>query len=204
MSDKIQNLLKQAEMQAKTTTPQESSVACSERRFESETEAKEFLDRLKQKLLRVKEWGEKSGLSSYELFDENGNLSHRKQAIVGDFIRITLHGSGKNDWVKIIDIHDDADEIVLTVQPSFDPTEKQRSENVTSHFFTSDATNNFCVERKEKTLNFCVIGLSEKTNTNEAEGLVETIRNLGVANIGSYFGIQKSEWKTFGENFLNS
>jgi len=203
MSKKIKDLLKQAEQQAQVT-PQESSVTCVSRLFESESDAEKFLDTLKEKLLRIKEWSEKSGLSSYELFDENGNLSHRKQAIVGDFIRIALHGSGKYDWVKILDITDAPDEIVLTVKPFFDPTEKEIDESTTSHFFTSDATNNFCVEREGNTINFCVIGLSEKTNTEQTTGIVETIRNFATANIGSYFGVQKSVWKTFCENFLET
>lgn len=196
--------MKQAERQAKTTTPQESSVTCSERAFSNEVEAERFFDGLKQKLLRIKEWNEKSGLSGYELFDADGNLSHRKQAIIGDFIRIALHGSGKYDWVKIQDIFEAPDEIVLTVKPSFDPSEDQSNESVTSHFFTSDATNNFCIERRKNTIYFCVIGLNEKTNTDETAGFIEAARNFATANIGSYFGIQKGEWKNFTENFLET
>jgi hypothetical protein len=202
MISKIQNLLEQAERQADNTAPQESSISCASRAFSTVSEAENFLDNLKSKLLHVKKWSEKSGLSSYELFDENGSLSHRKQAIIGDFIRIALHGSGKYDWVKILDIYDSPNEIVLTVKPSFNPTAEETDRNVTSHFFTSEATNNFCVERKENTINFYVIGLSEKTNTGETESFVETVRNFATANIGSYFGIQKSEWKKFCENFL--
>lgn len=203
MNSKIQDLLKQAESQAEKT-PQQSSVTCVKRDFSIDSEAKDFFDKLRQKLLRIKDWNPKSGLSSYELFDESGSLSHRKQAITGDFIRLTLHGSGKNDWVKIIDIRDAPSEIVLTVKPFFDPTADEPDKKVTSHFFTSEATNNFCLERKEKAINFCVIGLNEKTNTEETKGISETIRNFATANIGSYFGIQKAEWKTFCENFLET
>lgn len=199
MSGKIQELLTQAE-----NTPQESSVTCVARDFSVASEAEDFFDKLKQKLLRVKDWNAKSGLTGYELFDQNGNVSHRKQALIGDFIRLTLHGSGKSDWVKIHDITDAPNEIVLTVKPFFDPTAKEPEKSVTSHFFTAQATNNFCVERKEKTINFCVIGLSEKTNVKETEGIIETIRNFATANVGSYFGIQKAEWKTFCENFLET
>lgn len=202
MNSKFQDLLKQAETQARATTPQQSSVTCSERSFSNDDEAGVFFERLKQKLLRIKDWNEKSGLSGYKLFDAKGNLSHRKQAIVGDFIRIALHGSGKYDWVKILDIFDAPDEIVLTVKPTFNPTEEHTDKSVTSHFFTSDATNNFCVERRGRAINFCVIGLSEKTNTKETDGFIEAARNFATANIGSYFGIQKSEWKTFTESFL--
>jgi hypothetical protein len=204
MNNKIRNLLAQAESQAKGTAPQQSSVVCASCSFLTEEETRKRFDYFKQKLSHIREWNGKSGLSSYELFDENGNSSHRKQAIIGDFIRITLHGSSKSDWVKILDIHAAADEVVLTVKPFFDPTEEQTEKDATSHFFTSEATNNFCLERKEKTINFCVIGLSEKTNTDETKNFVETVRNFATANLGSYLGIQKSEWKTFCENFLDS
>jgi hypothetical protein len=51
-------------------------------------------------------------------------------------------------------------------------------------------------------VSFYVIGLSEKTNTDETESLVGKARNVAVANIGSYFGIQTGEWKTFCKNLL--
>lgn len=203
MKSKIQELLKEAERQA-DKTPQESSVTCVSRAFPLETEAESFFEQLKGKILHIKDWNAESGLTGYELFDENGAASHRRQAILGDFVRLTLHGSGKSDWVKIIDIDDAPDEIVLTVKPFFDPTAEEPDEKITSHFFTSEATNNFCLERKGKTINFRVIGLSEKTNTAETEGIVETIRNVATANVGSYFGIQKAEWKIFCENFLET
>ena len=199
MSEKIEDLLHQAEQ-----TPQESSITCASRSFSDERQAGEIFEKLKQKLLQIKDWNDKSGISSYKLFDENGNQTHRARAAIGDFIRLALHGSGKYDWVKIIDIYDAPDEIVLTVKPCFDPTEKEVDKAVTSHFFTSDATNNFCIEKRKAEINFCVIGLSEKTNTSETDGMIETIRNAAVANVGSYFGIQKAEWKKFSETFLNS
>src|SRR6476469_1566783 len=46
-------------------------------------------------------------------------------------------------------------------------TDKEPDKNVTSHFFTSDATNNFCLEKRDAVVSFYVIGLSEKTNTDE-------------------------------------
>lgn len=201
MSKKIGDLLLQARAQAEKT-PQESSVTCASRAFADEESAAEKFEKLKQKLLQIKDWNEKSGISSYELFDADGSVAHRRQAIIGDFIRIALHGSGKYDWVKIINVDASADEIVLTVKPSYDPTEKEVDKSVTSHFFTSDATNNFCIEKKGAEINICVIGLSEKTNTSESGGVVETIRNAATANVGSYLGIQKAEWKKFCESFL--
>lgn len=198
----MQNLINQAEQQAKSSAAGESSVTCSDRTFSNESEAKNFFLKLKQKLPRIKEWSAESALTSYELFDASGTVCQRKMAVVGDFIRLSLHGSGKYDWVKILDIHDSPDEIVLTVKPSFNPTKEQTGTDVTSHFFTSEATNNFCAQRKENIINFCVIGLNEQTNTEETKNIVETVRNFATANIGSYLGIQKGEWKTFSEKFL--
>jgi hypothetical protein len=120
---------------------------------------------------------------------------------VGDFIRISLPGSGKNDWVKIVEIHDAADEIVLTVQPSSNPTDKEDN-STTSHFFTNDSTNNFCLQKNGIKLNFYVIGLGEKSNTEDTSGIVETVRNFATANIGHYLGIQKAQWQNFCDNFV--
>lgn len=202
MSNKIQYLLNQAAQQAQSSSAGESSVTCSNRVLLTDSEADTLFAKLKQKLLLIDKWNAKSVLTSYALFDRDGNSSQRKTATVGDFIRLTLHGSGKYDWVKIIAIEDAPAEIVLSVKPSFDPTEKQNETPATSHFFTSEATNNFCLRRKESIIDFCVIGLDEQTNTVETKNFVEAVRNFATANIGSYFGIQKAEWKIFTEHFL--
>ncbi len=201
MSDKIQILLKLAEMQADSAEAAQSSAARATHSFPSASEAEKNFSRFREKLFRVGDWGEFSGISSYELFDENGGKAHRS-AVAGDFIKITLSGSGKDDWVKIISIHEAPGEIILTVKPSYNPTEKDADKSVTSHFFTDDATNNFCLERKDESLNFYVIGLSEKSNASDTKNILETVRNLATANLGHYLGIQQSEWQKFCENFL--
>jgi hypothetical protein len=202
MNNKIQNLLQQAEQQSETTITGESSKASASRAFSEASKARELFEQLKQKLFRIRNWNNESFLTSFELFDADGNLSSRETAAVGNFIRLSLTGSGKYDWVKIIDIYDADNEAVVTVKPSYDPTENQPDKSSTSHFFTSESTNNFCLELNKETVNFYVIGLSEKTNTNETESLIEKARNVAVANVGSYSGIQTSEWKIFSENFL--
>jgi hypothetical protein len=106
--------------------------------------------------------------------------------------------------VKIIEIIHEQDEAIVSVKPSYNPTENQPDKNATSHFFTDDAINNFCLGKNRETVSFYVIGLNEKTNTNETENFIETVRNVAVANVGSYLGIQKSEWKIFCENFLET
>jgi hypothetical protein len=201
MYSKIQNLLEQAAAQAESSTAEVSSVTNATRSCSSETEAKNVFQRLIQKLFNIEQWNAESNLSSFALFDENGFAKMEKIAAVGDFIRITLPGSGKNDWVKIVEIHDAADEIVLTVQPSSNPTDKEDN-STTSHFFTNDSTNNFCLQKNGIKLNFYVIGLGEKSNTEDTSGIVETVRNFATANIGHFLGIQKAQWQNFCDNFV--
>jgi hypothetical protein len=198
---KIQKLLEQAARQ-KDSTPQYSSVSGAERIFSNKAEAEELFSYLREKLFRIERWNDESVISSFALVDKNGTLAPpEKLAEVGDFIKITLPASGKDDWVKIIDIHVSPDEVVLTVQPSHNPTDKE-NEKTTSHFFTDDSTNNFCLQITDKKLSFYVIGLNEKTNTEETGGIIETARNVATANLGRYLGIQKTQWKSFCENFL--
>ena len=204
MSNKIQDLLTKAELQKNSATREQSSVTNAERTFSNHAEAETIFDQLKEKLFHINRWNTASGISGYKLFDENGNDRGDERAIVGDFIRISLTGSGKYDWVRIIDIYQAPNEVVLTVQPSFNPTEPAPDEKEISHFFTDDATNNFCLQRNGKDLKLYVIGLSEKTNTTETNNLLETARNFATANLGSYLGIQIGEWKKFCESFLET
>lgn len=198
---KIQNLLQQAARQTETPTEEASSTTDASLVCASESEAEKRFGHFREKLCRIDRWNASSLISSFELFNENGRPQPKKTAAVGDFIKITLPGSGKNDWVRIIEIHETPDECVLTVRPSSDPTDSPDKANV-SHFFTDDSTNNFCLQKVGKKLNFYVIGLSEKTNTEKTENVLETIRNVATANLGRYLGIQKTQWKTFCESFL--
>lgn len=158
---------------------------------------------LKTKLLNIDEWGKHGSLSSYKLFDESGHSLADKNLFVGIFIRISLKATGKYDWVRVIDIYEAADEFVITVQPTFDPTEEKPDKTVISHFFTDASTNNFYLLKKNESVKFYVIGLNEKRNTNETENIVESVRNLAI-NIGSSLGFQKNEWENFTHNFVKS
>lgn len=202
MGNKIEILLRQAGREKESSAAEKSSVSHHARRFANRAEAEENFSRLKDKLLKIKRWNAESGVTSFALFDRDGNKREDKIAAAEDFIKITLPGSGKADWVKIIEIYEAADETILTVQPSRNPTEKTAGEITTSHFFTADSTNNFCLEKSSDSLNFYVIGLSEKSNTEDTKNLLESIRNYATANVGHYLGIQESEWQTFCENFL--
>jgi len=201
MNNKIQNLLEQAAAQAESPSAEVSSVTNATRNCSTEIEIENVFQQLKRKLFHIEQWNAESNLSSFALFDENGSAQTEKIAAVGDFVRITLPSSGKDDWVKIVEIYETADEIVLTIQPSHNPTDEE-NQSTTSHFFTADSTNNFCLQKQGSKINFYVIGLSEKSNTEDTSGIIETVRNFATANIGHFLGVQKAQWQNFCDNFV--
>ncbi len=203
INGKIQTLLEQAARQNDSATPDDSSVVKAARVFSTAVEAEKAFSFFRKRLLQIEHWNRFSEISSFQLYDKNGNAEPDRLAAVGDFIKVTLPGSGKDDWIKIIEINELPNEVVLTVQPSEDPTD-EANKQTTSHFFISDSTNNFCLQRKEGKIKFYVIGLNEQTNTEDTSGVLETIRNVATANLGCFLGIQKTQWETFCKNFLES
>lgn len=198
MSSKFADCLEKAK-----SNESESSISSAEKTMLNADEAGRIFLRVKGDLLSLENWNENAMLSSYTLFDENGNELKNGEIFVGAFIRIRLKGSGKYDWVKVIDLFEKEDEFVITVKPTFDPTDEEEDKKLVSHFFTDAATNNFCVLRDYKTVKFYVIGLDEKRNTDETENALETVRNLAV-NLSTYLGIQSGEWKRFAQGFLDN
>lgn len=196
MNSKTENLLKTAE------ESENSSISSAKRVFTNTEEADLFFFSLKGKIVNIDNWNKSSNLSSYRLFHENGENSPTNTLSEGIFIRISLKGSGKYDWVRLIGIFEGEREIIITVKPTFDPTDKESERTNTSHFFTSEATNNFCLLNQDNAVHFYVIGLNEKQNTSETASMIEAVRNVAAANLGTYLGIQKAEWTTFCENFL--
>lgn len=196
MDGKTQELLNDAE-----NIP-DASVNDAERVFADEDEAKSFFEHVKSKMLDVREWSEKSSVSAYALFDPVGNEISDQGIEVGNFIRISVYGGGKYDWVRVTHIYQTPNEFVITVRPSYDPTEQPPNPDVISHFFEPLATNNFCLQRSGQTLEFYVIGINEKQNTSFTSGLLETARNVAAANLGYYLGLQKAMWTEFCTNML--
>ena len=201
MGAKVQDLLKQA-----NTSPEgDTSVNFAKRSFGSEAECTNFFAQSKQRLLTISEWDKNSSPSSYKLYD-NGGRQIGESIAVGDFFRITLHGSGKYDWVEVESIYETPLEFIITVKPSFDPTADPQDKGVISHFFVPEARNNFYLQNDGKMLSMYVIGIGEKQNTENTSGAIETIRNAATAtaNLGYYLGIQKTTWTEFCSNFLKN
>jgi hypothetical protein len=198
MADKINELIEQAR-----ASENDSSIIYDERLFETEQQCSRFFDVVKIRMFDIRQWDRRSTPSAYALFDENGNQIDDQPIDVGRFIRISIYGTGKSDWVRVRNIHQVPNELVITVEPTFDPTEKPQNEAVISHFFLPVARNNFCVKREIRALTFFVIGLNEKQNTQFTDGLLETIRNVAAANLGTYLGMQKAYWQEICRNMLS-
>lgn len=197
MSDKIQNLLKQAN----TREIPDTSITFAKRAFLDESDAQNYFAAVRQKLFDLEEW-DKNSAADYGLYDEKGGECADKKITVGKFIYIDVPAAGKKDWVKVIDIFDAPDEFIIIVQPTCNPTEKPVETDVTSHFFHRDARNNFCLQRDDKEIILYVIGINEKANLKETGNLIETARNAAAANMGYFLGAQKAMWKDFCANLL--
>jgi len=179
-----------------------SSFSSAEKTFADEREAARAFSILKTKLYDVDEWNDHAMLSSFDLFDENGQMPTTKKFAVGAFLRISLKGTMKYDWVRVVDIYEATDEFIVSVKPTYDPTEESGDKRSISHFFTDESTNNFCLVRKSTSVMLCVIGLNEKMNTAETGGALEAVRNAAV-NLGSYLGVQRGEWEKFCHHFMD-
>lgn len=197
MNEKTKQLLRQA------NSDENSSISFAERFFSSREEADAAFAVYTSKIPDLAAWNSSSLLTSFAAFDESGN--EIEDAIIRweIFLRLSLKGSGKFDWVRVVEIFETENETVVTVKPTFDPTDKNADRAATSHFFSAASSNNFCLLKEDKTISFYVIGLEERQNTNETKNALETLRNVVTANAGYYMGIQKSEWTKFCKDFLD-
>ena len=189
---------------ANSSSEGDTSLNFAKRTFLEQVECDRFFEITRSKLFDINEWNKNSSPTKYALFDPSGRQIDTEPVSVGMFIRISLYGSGKYDWVRVVSIKDEADEAIVTVKPTFDPTKEPQETDSISHFFGPEATNNFCLQRDGKTVAFYVIGLNERQNTKFTDGLIESARNSAVANIGYYSGMQKTVWKEFCSNFLST
>ncbi len=95
VNERIQRLLGEALAEKHSSGTGESSITSASRAFLETHDADDFFNKLRPELFRVREWNEKATLTSFELFDEKGDISERENAVVGDFIRLSMAGTGK-------------------------------------------------------------------------------------------------------------
>jgi hypothetical protein len=180
-----------------------SSFNKAERTLPNREEAETLFRKIKNKLRNIDQWVEHSGVSYFAIFEENGRQPSDRSVKEGRFIRILLPGTGKYDWVRVEDVRETEEEMVVTVRPTYDPTAEPVDTSVISHFFAATATNNFCALLSGNMVGVYVIGTGEKQNTSETSGMLESVRNAAVATIGPYLGIQSAEWTKFCNSLLS-
>jgi hypothetical protein len=173
----------------------------------SDSEAKQLYEAAKLRLLQVNTWHETAGklTADFKLCDAQGNEVQRSVQ-VGDHFKIDIPGPGTVtgegfDWVRVEAIDEiqecDMESLVIRVRPATNP---HNNRNDVAHFFTEEATSNFMIKRKGKTVSAEVHGRNEKPNT-EAEKVVDKARNAAVAT-GAVSGFAKLQWKNLVNGLL--
>src|SRR6266496_1478137 len=132
----------------------------------------------------------------------NGQPPVGRAVQTGDFIRIDLRGPSGYDWVRVEEISSGPDKAQIVVRPSFDPTASPLNTEVTSHFFTREATNTFTLERRGDSLLFLVSGRNEVPNVVEPEAGGYGWLNAAKWGGGS-LGLQAYQWQSMGGNLLS-
>lgn len=180
-----------------------STDTSSEVRFESQSEASDFFQVSRGRLLDISNWDQICGPASakFQLTDYLGNPVERDPQI-GDHFKINIPAPGTEtgdgrDWVQIENLIDqcnsqsDYECVAIKVRPATNPTNEAKD---TAHFFKEDATSTFLVERKGSVVRAEVHGRNEVPNI-EADGILDTIRNAVVA-LGAMAGISTPQWKS--------
>lgn len=173
----------------------------------TESDAREFFDVVKNRLLNVNGWHDYAGkgTAAFQLTDAAGKEVERT-AQKGDHFKIDIPGPGSvsgegYDWVQIEEIAEvhnkEGDSIAVRVRPATDP---QNDRPDIAHFFNSEATSNFVVTRKGTEVKAAVYGRNEKPNT-EAETVVDKVRNTAVAT-GATSGFSNIQWKSLVTGLL--
>lgn len=172
--------------------------------------AMELYKTAKNRLMKVYEWHQLSGLgtASFALTDGEGNKINR-MAREGDYMRIDIPGPGSEtgtgyDWVRIKKILNETDQnrdyeaTVIHVSPADNP--KNDSSN-TAHFLDQDASSTFLVTREKNVVTAEIHGRNEKPNT-DPDSPIDVIRNTFVA-IGAMLGFSKLQWKALAKGLLS-
>jgi hypothetical protein len=174
----------------------------------TEEEANQLFEKACNNLLNVNKWQQLAGglSASFELTDEHGKKVHRT-AQKGDYFKINIPAPGNEsghgyDWVQVekIDKQEQPNGnqcVTMRVRPAQHPAEQQPE---SSHFFTSDATSSFCVEKRGLTISAEVHGRNEKPNTNTVSWF-NKIRNVVIGFL-AMLGMNKPQWKALVKGIL--
>lgn len=163
-----------------------------------------------QRLLDINNWSSLCGISSaaFRLTDAKG-LEVDRLIETGDHFRIDIPGPGTiggqgYDWVEIEKIETrvnacaESEWMAVTVRPSPNPLNNDVD---TAHFFSSDATTTFIVQRDKKRVTAEVHGRNEQPN-NQTENSVDNIRNT-IVGTTALTGFSDNQWKQLVKGILS-
>ena len=172
-------------------------------------EAQQLFKTAKERLMKIDHWADYSAIAIAEtvLTDNKGNKVQRSPQL-GDYIRIDLAGPGPRsgdgyDWVRIEEIIDNSfaqgetESFGFRVRPADNPFS---TNDETSHFYTSDATSTFMIERKGNTVIASEMGRNEIPNTG-TEKVADKVRNAVIAT-GGMLGLSVAQWKLLMRGIL--
>jgi hypothetical protein len=167
-----------------------------ENTFPDEAAAQAAFARARQKLFAVDQWSRLPGINStFELYDAAGRKSAATRPQQGDYIKVVLPGLALENWVQVVEVREEDLLAEFTVRPSPAPQQQQHADETAEvkHFFTSEATSTFRVERLGRTLRGSEIGRNEKPNNQQEASAARTVVNTLVAE-GGWAGFQALQW----------
>jgi hypothetical protein len=177
-----------------------------DQQYPDESSARKSFEESKRLFLDLANWPALSGAGNagFVAVSPDGHVRTGVPVQPGDFIRIDLWGPSGYDWVRIEEISAGADKAQIVVRPSYDPTASPITTEITSHFFTREATNTLTLERRGDSLMFLVNGRNEVPNVlqPEAGGDWKAKMNAVKWGLGS-LGLQAHQWRTMGKNVLH-
>lgn len=167
------------------------------KKFDDEEAAINIYKQQKEKLLDIDYWTSLSDIENLEFshYDGNGEKVRRKCKI-GDFVKVVLPGPLPEYWVRIENITEEAEKVVVVLKPSYDPTKRPVEKEVTAHFFDRDTLNIITFERDRDKLSAEVRGIAAVVNNQGTEAGDKEIVNTTVA-LGGWLGMQKRQWESF-------
>lgn len=175
--------------------------------FESPEDARQFFQKIIQRLSDITNWGEYAGLDqeAFQLTDAAGTPKPSPPELQ-DKIRIRLPGfknsAGEGyDWVEIVKTENgtlaDTEFFLLQLTACdcpYTPGDK------TAHFYAENATNTYVAALKGNTVQISVHSRNERPNT-DTPNLLDKARNLMMAG-SAMVAVSKIQWDTFTENLI--
>ena len=171
-------------------------------------EAHELFNQAMKRLLKPDIWHNLAGWASahFTLIGADGNPIRRSPE-TGDYLRIDIPGPGPMqghgyDWVTIQNIDDyfdvsgEQEWVAMKVHPSPAPGKT----GVAAHFFESEASSTFIIQRSGNKVTSRYHGRNEVPNTSTGQP-VDNIRNAMVA-AGAMLSFSEVQWSALCKAFI--